>query len=48
MALRGAVRRFFGFALPLAQVIAHHNATLTNISRFGSRVRTMAAATFNP
>jgi nicotinamidase-related amidase len=30
--------------LSAAQVIAHHNATLTNISSFGPRVRTIAGA----
>jgi nicotinamidase-related amidase len=30
--------------LSAAQVIAHHNATLTNISSFGPRVRTIASA----
>ena len=29
--------------LPAAQVIAHHNATLTNISSFGPRVRAVLA-----
>jgi len=30
------------------QVIAHHNATLTNISSFGPRVRTVPSATIQP
>jgi len=33
-------------ALSPLQVIAHHNATLTNISSFGPRVRTVLADTF--
>lgn len=32
-------------ALSASQVIAHHNATLTNISSFGPRVRAVAAQT---
>ncbi|APW40213.1 cysteine hydrolase [Rhodoferax koreense] len=31
-------------AIPAEQVIAHHNATLTNISSFGPRVRAVASA----
>ena len=34
--------------LTAPQVIAHHNATLTNISSFGPRVRTIPAASFQP
>ncbi|NVO05503.1 MAG: hypothetical protein HXX19_05955 [Rhodoferax sp.] len=30
--------------LTVRQVIAHHNATLTNISSFGPRARTLRAA----
>lgn len=31
-------------AIPAQQVIAHHNATLTNISSFGPRVRAVSSA----
>jgi nicotinamidase-related amidase len=34
--------------LSASQVIAHHNATLTNISSFGPRVRTVRAAAIQP
>jgi nicotinamidase-related amidase len=34
--------------LTAQQVIAHHNATLTNISSFGPRVRTISAAAIQP
>ena len=34
--------------LTAPQVIAHHNATLTNISSFGPRVRTVPAAAIQP
>lgn len=34
--------------LTAAQVIAHHNATLTNISSFGPRVRAIASANIHP
>ncbi len=34
--------------LTAPQVIAHHNATLTNISSFGPRVRTVSAVAFQP
>ena len=34
--------------LTAQQVIAHHNATLTNISSFGPRVRTIPAAAIRP
>ncbi|RFO96171.1 cysteine hydrolase [Rhodoferax lacus] len=34
--------------LSAPQVIAHHNATLTNISSFGPRVRTVATENFKP
>jgi hypothetical protein len=34
--------------LTAPQVIAHHNATLTHISSFGPRVRTLRCADFQP
>ena len=34
--------------LTAPQVIAHHNATLTNISSFGPQVRTIPAAAIQP
>lgn len=35
-------------AIPAPQVIAHHNATLTNISSFGPRAVAVASADFDP